>query len=41
MGLVSRKLEQNLADYEVPEGYSLVMAGENEMIVEDVYKRQT
>ena len=34
MGLVSRKLEQNLADYEVPEGYSLVMEGENEMIVD-------
>lgn len=34
VGLVSRKLEQNLADYEVPEGYSLVMEGENEMIVD-------
>ena len=34
VGLVSRKLEQNLADYEVPQGYSLVMEGENEMIVD-------
>lgn len=34
VGLVSRKLEQNLADYEVPEGYSLVMEGGNEMIVD-------
>lgn len=34
VGLVSRKLKQNLADYEVPEGYSLVMEGENEMIVD-------
>jgi len=34
VGLVSRKLEQNLAAYEVPEGYSLVMEGENEMIVD-------
>ncbi len=34
VGLVSRKLEQNLADYEVPEGYSLVMEGENEMIMD-------
>lgn len=34
VGLVSQKLEQNLADYEVPEGYSLVMEGENEMIVD-------
>ena len=34
VGLVSRKLEQNLADYEVPEGYSHVMEGENEMIVD-------
>ena len=34
VGLVSRKLEQNLADYEVTEGYSLVMEGENEMIVD-------
>ena len=34
VGLVSRKLEQNLAEYEVPEGYSLVMEGENEMIVD-------
>lgn len=34
VGLVSRKLEQNLVDYEVPEGYSLVMEGENEMIVD-------
>lgn len=34
VGLVSRKLEQNIADYEVPEGYSLVMEGENEMIVD-------
>lgn len=34
VGLVSRKLEQNLAAYEVPQGYSLVMEGENEMIVD-------
>ena len=34
VGLISRKLEQNLADYEVPQGYSLVMEGENEMIVD-------
>ena len=34
VGLVSRKLEQNLADYEVPQGYSLVMEGENEMIMD-------
>lgn len=34
VGLVSRKLEQNLAAYEVPQGYSLVMEGENEMIMD-------
>ena len=34
VGLVSRKLELNLADYEVPEGYSLMMEGKNEMIVD-------
>ena len=34
VGLVSRELERNLADYEVPEGYSLVMEGENEMIMD-------
>ena len=34
VGLVSRELERNLADYEVPEGYSLMMEGENEMIME-------
>lgn len=34
VGLVSRELEKNLADYEVPEGYSLVMEGENEMIMD-------
>ncbi|MCI6920635.1 MAG: efflux RND transporter permease subunit [Lachnospiraceae bacterium] len=34
VGLVSQELERNLADYEVPEGYSLVMEGENEMIMD-------
>ena len=34
VGLVSRELERNLADYEVPEGYSLVLEGENEMIMD-------
>lgn len=34
VGLVSQELERNLADYEVPQGYSLVMEGENEMIVD-------
>lgn len=34
VGLVSQELERNLADYEVPEGYSLVLEGENEMIMD-------
>ncbi len=32
VGLVSAKVEQKLADYELPEGYRLVFSGENETI---------
>jgi multidrug efflux pump subunit AcrB len=32
IGLVSRELEAKLAEYEVPEGYSITIAGENETI---------
>lgn len=32
VGHVSTKVEQKLADYQMPEGYSLVFSGENEMI---------
>lgn len=32
VGRVSTKVEQKLADYQMPEGYSLVFSGENEMI---------
>ena len=32
VGLVSGVLNERLADYELPEGYSLVFSGENEMI---------
>ncbi len=32
VGQVSAKVENRLADYQLPEGYSLVFAGENEMI---------
>ncbi|SCJ57932.1 Swarming motility protein SwrC [uncultured Clostridium sp.] len=32
IGLVSRQVESKLADYEVPEGYEIVIAGETEMI---------
>lgn len=32
VGQVSSKVEDRLADYSVPEGYSLVFSGENEMI---------
>lgn len=32
IGLVSRELQQKLDSYEMPEGYTLVMSGENEMI---------
>ena len=32
IGLVSRELEKKLADYELPEGYTVEIAGENETI---------
>lgn len=32
IGLVSQELQKKLDDYELPEGYSLVLSGENEMI---------
>lgn len=32
VGHVSTRVEERLADYQVPEGYSLVFSGENEMI---------
>lgn len=32
VGRVSTKVEQKLADYQMPDGYSLVFSGENEMI---------
>ena len=32
IGLVSREVEKRLADYEVPEGYTFALEGENEMI---------
>lgn len=34
VGIVSGDVEDKLADYEVPAGYSLVFSGENEMIVD-------
>ncbi|HCS73337.1 MAG TPA: acriflavin resistance protein [Clostridiales bacterium] len=34
IGLVSRKFEQNIADYELPSGYSIEITGENEIISE-------
>lgn len=34
VGFVSRDLEQKLDDYELPEGYSIVLQGENEMIMD-------
>lgn len=34
VGLVSAKVSEKLADYEVPAGYQLVFSGENEMIVD-------
>lgn len=34
VGLVSADVEERLADYQVPAGYSLVFSGENEMIVD-------
>ena len=32
IGLVSREVEKRLADYEMPEGYTFALEGENEMI---------
>lgn len=34
VGLVSADVEERLADYQIPAGYSLVFSGENEMIVD-------
>lgn len=34
IGLVSQELQKKLDAYEMPEGYTLMMSGENEMIVE-------
>ena len=34
IGFVAAEIEEALADYEVPSGYSLTFAGENEMIME-------
>jgi len=36
VGLVSADVEKNLADYEVPEGYTIEMQGENETIMESM-----
>ena len=40
IGLVSQELRKKLDDYEMPEGYTLVMSGENEMI-EDAMEQVT
>ncbi|MBS6194916.1 MAG: efflux RND transporter permease subunit [Clostridiales bacterium] len=36
VGLLGNKVEKKLADYQVPEGYSVEMAGEDEMIQESM-----
>ena len=38
IGLVSQDLEKRLKEYQVPEGYSVTMEGENETINDAIYR---
>lgn len=38
IGLVSREIENRLAEYDLPEGYSIEIAGENELINETLFE---